>query len=76
MVPIDAALPDLPAVVLTETGSRKAGHGNEVGPSDMLDPVLPADIEAVRLLDLSGRLLAIARGTARPGVLHPAVVLK
>lgn len=76
MVPLDAALADLPSVVLTEAGSTRALHGNEIGRDEVRGPgEIPASA-AVRLFDEGGRLLAIARPAARPGVLHPAVVLK
>jgi hypothetical protein len=39
-------------------------------------PAGTAAAPAVRLLDGQGFLLAIARPAGRPGVLHPAVVLK
>jgi tRNA pseudouridine55 synthase len=86
MIPLDRALPAMPAVVLTEAGVRRALHGNDVGPGDVAaggiaepgpdDHQPPGQPAAVRLVDAAGRLLAIARPAAAPGVLHPAVVLK
>ncbi len=76
LVPVERLLPDLPAVRLDEEAARRAAHGNEVtvtgGPND---PAL-AGAPAVRLFAPDGSLLAVARPTSRPGVLHPAVVLK
>lgn len=75
LVPPEAALPDLPAVVLDEAGARRARHGNEVGPADCRPGSDPGEAAAVRLLDPSGRLLAVGRPAARRGFLHPVVVL-
>ncbi len=76
LIPLERLLPDLPAVQLNEEAARRAGHGNEVtlpdGAADQALDIAPA----VRLFDPDGRLLAIARRTERPGVLHPVVVLK
>jgi tRNA pseudouridine55 synthase len=76
LVPMGRLLPELPAVVLDEAAARRAEHGNEIlTPAG--DAQAPAsDAAAVRLLAPDGSLLAIARPTGRPGVLHPAVVLK
>ena len=73
---LEALLPGFPSVVLDEAGVRKAQHGNDItaavpaaaGSQDWRGPV--------RLLTPDGQLLAIATPTERPGVLHPAVVLK
>jgi tRNA pseudouridine55 synthase len=76
LIPLERLLPDLPAVRLDEGAARRAGHGNEVTlPDGAADPALGL-APAIRLFDPDGRLLAIARHTERPGVLHPAVVLK
>jgi tRNA pseudouridine55 synthase len=73
VVPLGQLLGDLPSVVLDEAAARRAGHGNEIEVAD--GPAL-ADRGAVRLFAPDGELLAIARPTAKPGVLHPAVVLR
>jgi tRNA pseudouridine55 synthase len=86
LVPLERLLPDLPAVVLTEEGARRARHGNAIGPAHQaIAPNAPwgaassdgkeaAPTLRVRLLDGSGALLAI--GDRRPdGLLHPAIVL-
>lgn len=74
--PLDRALPNLPSAVLTEAGLRRALHGNEVTPEHLVPGAGRSDAPAVRLLDDTGSLVAIARPTGRLGVLHPAVVLK
>lgn len=76
LIPLEHLLLDLPAVRLDEAAARRAGHGNEVAlPEGAADPAIDL-APAVRLFDPEGKLLAIARRTERPGVLHPAVVLK
>ena len=76
LIPLERLLPDLPAVHLDEAAARRAGHGNEVTlPEGAANPALDL-APAVRLFDPEGRLLAIARRTERPGLLHPSVVLK
>jgi tRNA pseudouridine55 synthase len=76
VVPMERLLTDLPGVVLDEAGARRAGHGNEIEVAGPTVQAAGGRIEAVRLLAPDGSLLAIARTTLRPGVLHPAVVLK
>ncbi len=76
VIPLERVLLELPAVRLDEAAARRAGHGNEVGLADgAVDPALSGAAH-VRLLAPDGSLLAIARPGGRPGVLHPAVVLK
>jgi tRNA pseudouridine55 synthase len=77
MVPLEQLLTGVPAVVLTERGAVRAGHGNVVGPDDLRDPgqVLGTTSGAkVRLLDASGGLVGLAEPTPA-GLLHPVVVL-
>lgn len=66
MVPLDRLLGGFPAVQLTAEQRRQVSHGREVA-SGVSAPW-------VRLLDPDGHLVAVAT-TARPGALHPAVVL-
>jgi tRNA pseudouridine55 synthase len=70
-----AALPDLAAVTLTETGLKRALHGNSLGPEHLEGRVVPAGVAArpVRVVGPDGRLVALAH--ARGGALHPVVVL-
>jgi tRNA pseudouridine55 synthase len=76
LIPVDRLLGNLPAAVLTPDGVVRAEHGNLIGPRDL---VCAPDCEvpgSIRLLDERGRLVAVARPTDRPGVLHPGVVLR
>ena len=78
LLPMHALLPDLPAIGLSEVGARRASHGNEIKPEDIVSAdsgsVLAPMQGPIRLLDGSGRLLGIAR-TVDEGALRPAVVL-
>lgn len=80
IIPMAELLPDLPGVVLTERGARRAAHGNAVAASDVAGRVgeTAAMVEGksgpVRLLDGEGALLGI--GEPVEGLaLHPIVVL-
>jgi tRNA pseudouridine55 synthase len=84
-VPIDGLLAEIPGARLTDEGRRRVSHGQDVdGTHVWPDDTACLETEAsqwVRLLDESGRLLALARaagtGTAARSAraLHPAVVL-
>jgi tRNA pseudouridine55 synthase len=76
LVPLERLLPDLPAVQLDQDEARRAAHGNEVTVTPPEDSPGLAGATSVRLFAPDGSLLAIARPAGRPGVLHPAVVLK
>ena len=79
VVSIDAMLPWLRAVTLTDEGVLRAVHGRDVGSSEIAAGSPEVDGQAavpVRLIDELGRLVAIAEPTGVPGVLHPAVVLR
>ena len=70
------ALPDLPAVRLTEAGLRRALHGNPLGPEHLAGRWVPPATSPgcrCRLLAPDGRLVALAH--SRGGALHPVVVL-
>jgi tRNA pseudouridine55 synthase len=79
LVPMTDLLPDLPGLVLTERGARRAAHGNAVEATDIAGQLSgrrsPAAADGpVRLVDRDGTLVAIAEfedGEA----LHPVVVL-
>jgi hypothetical protein len=81
VIPLNALLPHVPAVVLTERGARRAAHGNELAIDDLASPAAEPqhagesrDSPRWRLLDSAGSLLAIAE--MRPGgLLHPVIVL-
>jgi hypothetical protein len=75
-------------VVLTPEGTKRARHGRELGPSDLISNRLPAEAPAqseasapgeadgwVRLLAPEGELVGLARPLAGSGLLHPSVVL-
>jgi tRNA pseudouridine55 synthase len=74
LTPADA-LPDLAAVRLTDSGLRRATHGNPVGPEHLSGRWIPpaTDARPVKVLAPDGRLVALAR--SRGGALHPVVVL-
>jgi len=77
LVPMASLLPEIPAVVVSDVGARRAAHGNPLRVTDMVVPragVPPSDTGRVRVLDERGRLLAVAdrRGD---GALHPKIVL-
>ena len=73
-------LPDLPGAVLTEHGSRRAGHGNALTPADVISkdgdwgPHDGAAPTRVRLVDREGTLVGIAEMDAE-GLLRPTIVL-
>lgn len=75
LVSLADALPDLPAVRLSDVGLTKVRHGNPVGPQLVEGAWVPASAQPgrIRLLDGSGSLVALA--DLRGGLLHPAVVL-
>ena len=77
LIGIDDLLPGLASARLNETGTRKARHGNDISPADVVGalPLVEGD-QAMRLVDEGGRLVAIARRAGQPGLLHPAVVLQ
>jgi tRNA pseudouridine55 synthase len=70
IMPLDALLTAFPAITVTDEGRNRVSHGQEVEGA----PGLPA-AEWVRLMDDQGHLVAMATAGARPGFLHPAVVL-
>jgi tRNA pseudouridine55 synthase len=78
-VPLDRLLPDLPGARLTDEGRSRVSHGQDVDrahvwPEDSACLEPPA-AEWVRLLDSSGRLVALGTRGRSPHALHPAVVL-
>lgn len=77
VVPMDGLLPEVPGVVVTPDGARRAAHGNPLRLSDIVPTpgvASAVDTALVRILDDGGRLLAIAE--RRPdGALHPKIVL-
>jgi len=74
LVPLDQLLQEIPAVVLTDRGLKRAQHGNHVSPEDASPPVVSPEIGHCRLVDGTGHLIGIAEPKAG-GLLHPVVVL-
>jgi tRNA pseudouridine55 synthase len=76
LVDLNALLPGMPAVGLTEEGLRRALNGNTLAPAHLDGPVFEAGSGAnVRVLDAAGRLLSVAERRA-DGLLHPLLVLR
>jgi tRNA pseudouridine55 synthase len=79
LVPLDAMLPHLGAVRLTERGVTRTRHGQALEPGDIdgwLQRPPPASwSDPVRLFDLDGHLLAIAARREADAPLHPGIVL-
>lgn len=75
LISLADALPELPAVTLSEGGLARVRHGNPVGQQLVTGQWVPAGAWAskVRLLDETGALAALA--DFRGGLLHPTVVL-
>jgi tRNA pseudouridine55 synthase len=79
LIPMEILLPEFPKVILDETGSRLAGHGQAISAEHFLkvistDPTLPEG-QILRLFSPSGRLLALARRKKPGESYHPFVVL-
>jgi tRNA pseudouridine55 synthase len=83
LIPMEGLLLGLPSVVLSERGVMRAGHGNTVGPEDVLASSAfqwgdltegGREPARVRLLNEDGGLLGIAE-RERDGLLHPVIVL-
>jgi tRNA pseudouridine55 synthase len=73
VIPPAALLDELPGLVLTDRGLRRAAHGNLIGPADLAAGP-DGTTGPVRLLDGTGALVAIAE-PAPGGALHPVIVL-
>ena len=78
--PLATLLPDLPRVVVTERGARRAAHGNLLLAADIDRRQSPASLPSatwhgwIRVFSLDGSLVALAERRT-DGALHPAVVL-
>ena len=70
----EVLLGHMPAVRLSEDGTRRVTHGNIVGPSHLTDAAAIVEAARVRLIDPAGRLVAVAERLG-DGSLHPVVVL-
>ena len=81
LVPLEALLGRLPAVTLTGQGRAHVAHGRDVDENEYRpapQPVSGSDASVtswVRLMDACGCLVGVATSGARPGSLHPSVVL-
>lgn len=84
--PLGALLPELPALVLTPQGARRAAHGNPVPAEDTVARLQGPGARSssqptteatgfVRLLDAHGALVAIAESDPARTALQPIVVL-
>jgi tRNA pseudouridine55 synthase len=82
MIPMDRLLPQLPAVVVSDLGAKRTGHGSALRPGDVHGPFPEAggtsgegsDERRLRIVDSAGTLLGLAE-PRRDGLLHPVVVL-
>jgi tRNA pseudouridine55 synthase len=75
LVPMEALLPEMTTVVVSNAGALRARHGNPLRPDDLTPPVASrSNTDRVRVLDPHGSLLAIAVRAA-DGALHPRIVL-
>jgi len=80
LLPLEALLPGLPKVILTETGEGRVQRGRPLAPGDIqrsLPPETdPADAtDTCRLFSLTGRLLGLARPGPEPESLFPFLIL-
>ena len=75
MLPLEAMLPHMASVVLTDEGVMRALHGRNIGAAEAVSGVIEAS-GPTKLLDRAGQLVGIAEPTDAPGVLHPSVVLR
>ncbi|HEX8558139.1 MAG TPA: tRNA pseudouridine(55) synthase TruB [Pyrinomonadaceae bacterium] len=73
LVPLEAALPELPPAHLTAEDARRVRHGAAVSAAAHAAGL--ADGAHVRLLDERGALLAVAAHDAAAGLLRPRVTL-
>ena len=81
MVPLAELLPEIPRLVLTEHGARRARHGNDLTAADVVSssaewtaPAASAGAAVAKLYDGEGVLIAIAKADAAR-LLHPTIVL-
>ena len=81
MAPLAELLPELPRLVLTEHGARRARHGNDLTVADVVSSnadwaarAASSGTAMVRLYDGEGLLIAIAKADAAR-LLHPTIVL-
>ena len=81
VIPMEALLPEFPALVLRPDGAERVRHGNPVYPEHALPPAgwtaapLPGEDAVFRLFGEDGRLLALARRSREGESLSPFLVL-
>ena len=84
LIPMEILLPDFPKVILKEEGSTLAKHGNLIYPENILR-VFDQDSSRVkisgdedvllRLFNVEGKLLALARNVPEKNGIHPFLVI-
>jgi tRNA pseudouridine55 synthase len=74
LVPLDQLLQEIPGVVLSDRGLKRAVHGNHLSPEDASPPVVSPGVVRYRLIDAAGHLIGIAEPRGG-GLLHPVIVL-
>ena len=81
MVPLEELLPEVPRLVLTEHGARRARHGNDLTAADVVSSsgewcprTVSTSPSVAKLYDREGMLIAIAK-TDASRLLHPTIVL-
>lgn len=79
MIPLRELLPEVPRLVLTAHGARRARHGNDLTAADVISSSSAAGVAfsgegIAKLYDEDGTLIAIAKGDAAR-LLHPMIVL-
>jgi tRNA pseudouridine55 synthase len=81
MVPLAELLPEVPRLVLTDHGARRARHGNDLTAADVISSSVEwtagmtfSSTGVAKLYDGDGTLIAIAKADAAR-LLHPTIVL-
>ena len=75
IVPMSRMLTALPAAALSEDGTRRARHGQSLGPGDLCAPLPPGAAGYTRLIDRAGELVGVAEPSGSADALHPVVIL-
>lgn len=82
IVPLGKLLPEIPSLVLTERGARRARHGNDLSAADVVSSstdwaarkASSTEPAFAKLYDGQGTLIAIAKADSAR-LLHPTIVL-
>jgi tRNA pseudouridine55 synthase len=76
LIGLNALLPGMPGVSLTEEGLRRAMNGNTLAPAHLAGTAIDVGMDrTVRVLGPAGRLLSVAERRS-DGLLHPLLVLR